>query len=413
MLTSPTDIFTAYFTASQHYSAAVIPYALDLFAGLTLVEVVTVALTYIMNSDDLPELGWRIVRLLFTSGFAYWWIINSWTLGLTVLGSFNQLGVELTGQPSLAPIAFIHTATAIAKMLFASPSTGRLIPNIALAIAEFILADTIYVIFIIVAGVALFTVVAAYIILAGGTIIVAFLPCRFTSSLAEGYFTWLVKTGVVIFFFYLVLGIAEQFALDWQNTVTGVCNPTATMLPSPFLGAAPVPTPSTPCTPPIPTDVLLELLADAIVLAIIAAGVPFVAGAIVNHGVNAALEHFAAAKYLASSIARPILQGMGAVASQVRQAMHSQSQRTTLEQRMAAGAAASASMRSSQPTMPLTSPPTPPSGGWNGRPAGPPLAPAPSGSSGGGGAALEYYPGRPGARTKAEAVDITKLQKKR
>ena len=78
MLTSPTDIFTAYFTASQHYSAAVIPYALDLFAGLTLVEVVTVALTYMMNSDDLPELGWRIVRLLFTSGFAYWWIINSW-----------------------------------------------------------------------------------------------------------------------------------------------------------------------------------------------------------------------------------------------------------------------------------------------------------------------------------------------
>jgi hypothetical protein len=275
---------------------------------------------------------------------------------------------------------------------------------------------TIYVIFIIVAGVALFTVVAAYIILAGGTIIVAFLPCRFTSSLAEGYFTWLVKTGVVIFFFYLVLGIAEQFALDWQNTVTGICNPTAAMLPSPFLGTAPVPTPSTPCTASIPTDILLELLADAIVLAIIAAGVPFVAGAIVNHGVNPALEHFAAAKYLAGSIARPILQGMGAVASHVRQAMHSQSQRTTLEQRMAAGAAASASMRSSQPTMPLTpppSPPTSPSGGWNGRPAGPPLAPAPSGSSGGGGAALEYYPGRPGARTKAEAVDITKLQKKR
>jgi hypothetical protein len=47
--------------------------------------------------------------------------------------------------------------------------------------------------------------------------------------------------------------------------------------------------------------------------------------------------------------------------------------------------------------------------GYNLRsPSGPALPPG----NGSGGAALEYYPGRPGALTKAQAVDITKLQKK-
>ena len=48
--------------------------------------------------------------------------------------------------------------------------------------------------------------------------------------------------------------------------------------------------------------------------------------------------------------------------------------------------------------------------GYNIRPpAGPSLPP--SNGSGSGGAALEYQPGKPGAKTKAEAIDITKLQK--
>jgi hypothetical protein len=42
-------------------------------------------------------------------------------------------------------------------------------------------------------------------------------------------------------------------------------------------------------------------------------------------------------------------------------------------------------------------------------PAGPSLPP--SNGSGSGGAALEYQPGKPSAKTNAEAIDITKLQR--
>jgi P-type conjugative transfer protein TrbL len=346
LLTSPVDIFTAYFNAAQHYAPLITPYALRVWFSLTLIELITISLTWMMGSDDPPEILWKLVRWIFLAGFAYWWITNSWTLGLTVLGSFNQLGVDLTGQPNLAPMAFIHTATSLAKMLFAAPSTGRLIPNIALAIADFFLSGLIYLIFVILAALAIFTVIGAYIILAAGDIIVAFLPCRFTSQIVDGYFTWLVKTGVVIFFFYLMLGIAQQLVAQWLTTITGICKPAAVYLPSPLLGTPPAPASSVPCTAPIPTNILLELLADTVVLAIICGLTPFAAGAIVSHGVNAALEHFAVAKYLAGSGLRPIGRAISGGYQVYRMARTTN--QSSLEQRLAAGAQAAARVTSSQ-----------------------------------------------------------------
>jgi type IV secretion system protein VirB6/type IV secretion system protein TrbL len=414
------DIFTPYFQGAQHYVGVITPYALHLLYLMFLVEVITIAITYMMGSDDPPELLWRIIRLIFTGGFGYYWIVNAWALGLTVLGSFDQLGVILTGQPNLTPMAFIKTALRLSELIFSAPSTNRLLPDFALRIEEFLLANTIFLIFLVVAALALFTLTAAYIILAGGVILVPLLTSRFTSPMAEGYFTWLVKTGVVIFFFYLVLGIAEVFVANWGTKVAGLCGAGAFTLPSPVLGTAPLPAYVLTCTTPIFVPDLLRLLADTVILAFIAIGIPFTAGAIVSHGINASLEHFAAAKYLAGgagrSIAAAAWRGAASAATHVYQRMQQQS---TLNQRMEAGAAAAARTSSSTPTTPLGPPLSPPpssGGGWNGRPSGPPIAPPPSGphNSGPGGspAGLTYYPGRPGAQTKAEAIDITKLQTK-
>jgi type IV secretion system protein VirB6/type IV secretion system protein TrbL len=353
------NIFLPYFQGAQHYAAVITPYALHLLYLMACLEAVTIAITYVMGSDDPPELLWRILRLLFTTGFTYWWIINAWTLGLTVLGSFDQLGVILTGQPNLTPMAFIKTALRLSELIFSAPSSNRLLPDFALRIEEFLLANTIFFIFLVVTALALFTLTAAYVILAGGVILVPLLPSRFTSPMAEGYFTWLVKTGVVIFFFYLVLGIAEAFVADWGTKVAGLCGAGTFTLPSPVLGTAPVAAPVLSCTVPIIIPDLLRLLADSVILAFIAIGVPFTAGAIVSHGVNAALEHFAAAKYLTGAVARPIAGAIAAVSRQIYRHMQSSSQQTTLQQRMTAGAAAAASMRpSAQATTKLPPPPS-------------------------------------------------------
>jgi type IV secretory pathway TrbL component len=237
-----------------------------------------------------------------------------------------------------------------------SPSTGRLLPDFGIALEEVLLSGLIYLIFLIIAALAIFVIVSGYIILAGSTILVAFLPNRFTTALAEGYFPWLIKTGVVILFFYLVLGIAQHFMNTWDAAVAGICGPIAATLPSPFLGSTPNPVPAVTCTNPIPVNVLTVLLADTMVLAIISLGVPFTAGAIVQSGTNMALEHFAAAKYLAASTVRPLGRAVSGAYHAYRTSTTTNKSR--LEQRIAAGAQAAASLSASQqPTAQLPPPP--------------------------------------------------------
>jgi hypothetical protein len=113
----PSDIFTAYFDMGQVLAAKITPYALHLLYLLLIVETVTIGVTYVMGSDDPPELLWRLLRLIFTGGFAYWWIVNSWALGLSALGGFNEIGVALTGKPNLTPSTFINVAVQLGKIL--------------------------------------------------------------------------------------------------------------------------------------------------------------------------------------------------------------------------------------------------------------------------------------------------------
>ncbi|MBV8360529.1 MAG: type IV secretion system protein [Deltaproteobacteria bacterium] len=407
----PIDIFNAFFNQGEHLAAATAPYAMHLLYLLLFVEIATISISWMFGSDDPPELLWRIIRLLFTSGFSYWWLTSTWALGLDVLGSFHMLGQQISNVRDLTPSQFFDVGWQIAKLLWDAPSSSRIVPDVALALGEIIMAIVIMIMFAIVSVVCMFFVAGGMLILGPGSIFVPFMVNRFTTTLSENYFVWLVRTGAGILGFFIVLSTCQQFAVQWSTALANVCGATLTTLPAPALGGAPTIVNATVCTQAIPTATLLTLFADVFVVAFIGVGIPFLMAAFAGQGVHMALEHWAAARYLGKSVAKPISAAVGALAHQIYRMTHSSNQQTTLNQRMQAGAAAAAR---TSPTAPLTPPPSssPPAGGWNGRPSGPPLAPPPAGGSGSGGAALEYYPGRPGAQTRAEAVDITKLQKR-
>jgi hypothetical protein len=195
-----------------------------------------------------------------------------------------------------------------------------------------------------------------------------------------------------------------------------VCKPVLSAGPLATLGLAPLSVDAVKCSNPIPTDELLQIFLDMALLAGICGAIPFIAGALVSHGVNMTLEHLASAKYLAGGTVRTLSAAIGGLAHQVSRLAQHMHQHTTLNQRMEAGAAAAARTSPTTPLTPPSSPPPSSGGGWNGRPSGPPIAPPPSGpnNSGPGGspAGLSYQPqpGRPGHQTRAEAVDITNLQ---
>jgi type IV secretion system protein TrbL len=312
------DIYAAYFNAGRHYAILTQPYAIDLLGSLTLLEILTIALTYMIgDSDKPPAVLWSTVRLVFTSGFSYWWITQAWTLGLIIVESFYQLGQNLTGMGNLTPMLFLTTGLNIIKTILAAPASSRLIPDIGLALEEIGLCFGILVIFLFVAGLVILTLTAFYLLVGPGTILLPFLVSRWTSAMAEGYFTWLMRTGVMLLMFYVVLGTAQTFANQYNITLTNLCQPTLSILPFPALGITPLDVRSFTCSNPIPIEALLQILADMAILGVICLGVPFMAASLVGHGVNMTLEHLASAKYLASGIVRTLSTAVGGLAHQV------------------------------------------------------------------------------------------------
>jgi hypothetical protein len=175
---------------------------------------------------------------------------------------------------------------------------------------------------------------------------------------------------------------------------------------------------TTVCTGTITLNDMATYAVMAALFAALCVGIPRMAAELVGGPLGHALEDLAAAYYVGRSVMSPIRSAARAAgaavsgaASDLRSNFGGRGTTETGMQNFAAQVAAQARARTSgQPTAPLNpfngQPP-----GYNMRPpAGPPIAPPPNGGSGNGGAQLMYIPGQPGAKTRAEAVDITKLQ---
>jgi hypothetical protein len=233
------------------------------------------------------------------------------------------------------------------EALLNGPSSDRMIPNIPLALAMIFISGWIVVILLIIAGLAIFEICAALTILGPGSFLVALLPLQFTKDLAQGYFTWLIRVGVIILFFFVIFGMSQNLIQQWTTNIANVCGSTLTTLPSPVLSAPAQLVSATPCIRPIPMHTLLTLMADVTILALIAIGVPFTAGSIVSHGVNMTLEHFATATYLAKSVGAPVAAAVGGLSHQIKRMGSAGYQQ--FQQRMKAGAQAAANTRPSTP----------------------------------------------------------------
>jgi hypothetical protein len=352
---TPTNIFTTFYNMGGTLAAQMTPYSLNLFYFLILVEIATISITWMRGNDDIPDLLWRIVYLLFTSAFAFWWITDSWTLGKTVLGSFNSIGENITHVPMLTPSQFFDATVQIVKMLWSAPSSARIIPNVALALGTIALAIFIMIFLSLVAFAAMFTIAAGLLLIGPGSFFLAFMVCRFTTTLSENYFIWLIRTGAAILGFFIVLATCQSFAAQWTATLTHDCAGVMTTIPFLGLGATPTMVPTFQCTQPIPTNSLFTLFGDAFLVAIIGLGIPILMATFAGSGIHLALEHLAAAKYLGSSAIRTIAGGVQTMSHQISRMRQESSNQNTLQQRINAGAEAAARVAPTQQQPPSPS----------------------------------------------------------
>jgi hypothetical protein len=130
---------------------------------------------------------------------------------------------------------------------------------------------------------------------------------RFTAPAAEGYFGYVIRVGVRLLFFYLVLAIGVQMANQWSAALIAACKPVPATLPWwTTYGVPPSSIMTTVCSGSLPVADMLTYTAFAIVFMIVSIAVPHMAASIAGGTIGLALSHAFEAAYVAQTIIRPI-----------------------------------------------------------------------------------------------------------
>jgi type IV secretion system protein TrbL len=417
------QIATQFYSAGIKDSAAIQPYALKLFFALFLIDIIVTWVQYSAEGQLDPSffLG-RMIKHILSGGFIYLMITNAFPWMNAVIGSFSRIGAAVTGLPSLSPQSVLQLGGQMADTIFNTPASTSIMTNLEVAIIQSVCGFVVLFGFTVTAIALLFTLVEAYIAIGGGIILLGFGGSRFTASASEGFFPFVIRVGVRLLFYYLVLAVGVQLANQWAAAILAACKPVSTAVPlvtSYFVPPSKIMT--SVCSGFIPTSAMLNYAALALVFAAMTVGIPQTVSSLVGGSIGLALAHAFEAAYIAQTVVRPITSGLkkihdvisgsakgnggNAGAGDMQGAMQDIMKQHQRQSSADAGASAATKVLN-----PFNGQPP----GYNYRPPdssnprGPQLPPSPT--NGSGGAALEYHPGRPGNYTRDIAVDVTGIQ---
>jgi type IV secretion system protein TrbL len=302
------SIVAQFYAAGVHYSAAIQPYAIKLFFGLFLIDLLITWIQYMAEGQlDPTHFIGRLFRHVFSGGFVYLMIVNAFSWMTAVIRSFSAIGAAITGLPSLSPQSVLQLGGTMATTIFDAPATASLMTNFELAIVQSVAAFVVLLAFVITAAMLLLALIETYLVVGGGVLLLGFGANRFTAPAAEGYFGYVLRVGVRLLFFYLVLAVGVQMANQWSAALIAACKPVLATLPWwTTYGVPPSSIMTTVCSASLPVADMLTYTAFAIVFMIVSIAVPHMAASIAGGTVGLALSHAFEAAFIAQTVIRPI-----------------------------------------------------------------------------------------------------------
>jgi type IV secretion system protein TrbL len=302
------DIANQFYTAGVNYSAAIQPYAIELFVALLLIDILITWIQFNVEGQlDSSFFLARLIKHMLSGGFVYLMIVNAFSWMTAVLKSFSAIGASVTGLPALSPQTVLQLGSNMASTIFNAPANASMMTNIELAIVQCVSAFIVLLSFVITASMLLLTLIESYLVVGGGVILLGLGANRFTAPAAEGYFGYVLRVGVRLLFFYLVLAIGVQMATQWSAALTAACKPVPATLPWwTTYGVPPSSIMTTVCSGSLPVSAMLIYTAFAVVFMIVSIAVPHMASSIAGGTVGLALSHAFEAAFIAQTVIRPI-----------------------------------------------------------------------------------------------------------
>jgi type IV secretion system protein TrbL len=315
------DIATQFYNAGAHYSAAIQPYTIKLFFALLLIDIIVTWIQFIAEGQlDAPHFLGRLIKHILTGGFVYLMIVNAFSWMNAVIKSFSAIGAAVTGLPALNPQTVLQVGTNMASTIFNSPGNASMMTNFEQAIVQSVAAFIVLLTFVVTAAMLLLTLVESYLVVGGGVILLGLGANRFTAPAAEGYFGYVIRVGVRLLFFYLVLAVGVQMANQWSAALVAACKPIPATLPWwTTYGLPPSAIVTTVCSGTISASDMLNYTAFAVVFMVVSIAVPHMAAGIAGGTIGLALSHAFEAAYVAQTIIRPITSALQAGFNKVAQ----------------------------------------------------------------------------------------------
>ncbi len=302
------SIAIQFYTAGIKYSAAIQPYALKLFFALLLIDILVTWIQFSAEGQlDASHFLGRLIKHILSGGFVYLMIVNAFSWMTAVIRSFSAIGAAITGLPSLSPQSVLQVGGTMATTIFDAPATASLMTNFELAIVQSVAAFVVLLAFVITAAMLLLTLIETYLVVGGGVLLLGFGANRFTAPAAEGYFGYVLRVGVRLLFFYVVLAVGVQMANQWSAALIAACKPVPATLPWwTTYGVPPSSIMTTVCSASLPVADMLTYTAFAVVFMIVSIAVPHMAASIAGGTIGLALSHAFEAAFIAQTVIRPI-----------------------------------------------------------------------------------------------------------
>jgi type IV secretion system protein TrbL len=302
------DIVGQFYSAAAKYSAGIEPYAIKLFLALLLIDILVTWIQFTAEGQlDASHFLGRLIKHILSGGFVYLMIVNAFSWMNAVEKSFSTIGAAVTGLRALSPQTVLQLGANMAGTIFDAPANASMMTNIELAIVQSVAAFFVLLSFVVTAAMLILTLIEAYLVVGGGVILLRLGANRFTAPAAEGYFGYVIRVGVRLLFFYLVLAVGVQMATQWSAALLAACKPVPATLPWwTTYGVPPSSIVTTVCSGSLSVSTMLTYAALAIIFMIVTIAVPRMADSIAGGTVSLALSHAFEAAFIAQTVIRPI-----------------------------------------------------------------------------------------------------------
>ena len=200
-------------TNANNWAARLRGYAIHLFFGLAVIQLVWTFFPLVMRQADFGELVGELLRFILVTGFFYALLMYSVDWGNAVVNSFRQAGAAAAGVGTgLKPGDVFGLGVSLA-MLIGDVETWNPLTAAGIALSGVL----VLLCFVFIAAFIGLTLIESYIVINASVLFMGFGGGQWTREYAIAMARYAVAVGAKLFVLTLIVGLVMQSVRDWQT----------------------------------------------------------------------------------------------------------------------------------------------------------------------------------------------------